>query len=1018
MYRIFILVFILFFFTYYSSSQDINKELKEDVYLMMKENSTSKTRKKIRKFFRILNSNDLSEDIKSKIHLVLTEFENRGLYLNAHYVKFFNLFLESYDSVENQLVFNNLLDFLIINKHIYSDINLKYLFSDLEKFLKHGILHQGPGFTWKCIGVYNIDVNENKSLEISFSDSDLILFNSRDTVKIFNIKGDYDLIKNTFNGEFGQSDYFNDDVFVEFYFNNFNIDLKKDFFSINNTVMTSFGAVSVSSEGVYKNNLSSSDNYPVFRSNSNSISLNIFNNFYVKCGFQLKGHNFFFNRNNQPMEMRFKNNKLDYVFISNDFQLKSGKLFSSNTNFTISNKLGSISHPATYFSYNDYDKIILIDRLSGKRGLNPIRNTFHGLNMFVDKLEIDLIDDNCFLFHYVHGNDISVLFESDNYFSQNKYRDIDRLDLNPLLLLLQFDQKYNHQQEYKVSDFSVFSGMSSDGVINILLELELFGFIIYNNFQGTFSILPWALNYQKSYYNKYDYDSFKIEALAGIGDTVANIDLYLNTMEINRIQKINLTNRFLVNLYPMSNRLVFFKNKSFYMDGNIDIGSFAFSGKNIRFEYDDFAFYFASNSLMSFIGDGEKEISSSLIHFDNGILAVDTLNNKSGKSKLNDFPKFNTFNQSYLSYDNNPIVFLLNPFDVNYLHDIALHNLSFKGNLFLDGVKTGSQSALVFNETNNLETYIEHDDFELYKGNVSFNGSLRLSEKGLFGSGEFNSDYVNFFADDIHLLSGKIVGATNSIINGDSLAYVPFFTKSSLFSFTPYTKEFLLKSLGDTVYMYDDFIFFGDIYFDSENLNGTGKISFINYDIESAHFYFSKNGIASADANFSILQNRKNKKIQFSTQSTSLEYTFNDKNIFLYKNNYPFVLNDISYLVDFDFALLDLDNQQIDFKNNNISSQGVLTALSYGRKAFDYNSLDANFNLVDNELCVAEGIQLEIKKFWIQPEGNRFCVMSNGDFPVFENCTLIKKRWLLKDKLINNKNVIIKPSLKHVILDN
>ncbi len=50
---------------------------------------------------------------------------------------------------------------------------------------------------------------------------------------------------------------------------------------------------------------------------------------------------------------------------------------------------------------------------------------------------------------------------------------------------------------------------------------------------------------------KYDYDSFKIESLAAIGDTVAEIDLYLNTMSIYRINKINLTNRFPVNLYPM-----------------------------------------------------------------------------------------------------------------------------------------------------------------------------------------------------------------------------------------------------------------------------------------------------------------------------------------------------------------------------------------------------------------------------------------------------------------------------------
>ena len=79
----------------------------------------------------------------------------------------------------------------------------------------------------------------------------------------------------------GQSDFINDDVFVEFKFDNFSLDINKQFFSIDNTSMSSFGAVTVSCEGVYKNRLSLSNNYPNFTSKSNDISFKIFDNFYV-----------------------------------------------------------------------------------------------------------------------------------------------------------------------------------------------------------------------------------------------------------------------------------------------------------------------------------------------------------------------------------------------------------------------------------------------------------------------------------------------------------------------------------------------------------------------------------------------------------------------------------------------------------------------------------------------------------------------------------------------------------------
>tara|TARA_Y100000994_G_scaffold249634_1_gene262989 strand:+ start:19315 stop:22368 length:3054 start_codon:yes stop_codon:yes gene_type:complete len=1017
MHRFFLIFFLIILFSNYSNSQDSYKEFKEDVYLMMDENSNSKNRKKIRKFFRILKSKELSQEMKSKIYLVLTEFEKRGLYLNAHYVKFFNLFLESFESSKDQIVFNSFLDYLIMNNHMYTDLNLNYIFSDLEKFLKSRVLNNRADFTWKTVGEFNINVNEDESFKINFLDCDLILFNSSDTIKFFNVKGYYDLINNNFNGQFGRSDYINEDVFVEFQFNNFIIDLRKDFVTINNASISIFGAVGATAEGIYKNKLSSSNNFPNFTSVNDDYMLRIFKNFYIDGGFQLKGDNLFIYRHEKPVELRFKNNKLDYLFIANDFQLNDGKIYSANTNFSISNNLGSLTHPSTYFTYDDYDNKISIDRLSGKRGLNPIRNTFHGLSMYVDKMEIDLIDDNCYLFHYAQGSDISVLFESDNYYSLKKYHDIDRLDLNPLLLLLQFDENYPHQQEHLVNDFSIFSGFEIEDIINILLELEIFGFVNYNSFKGSFSILPWAHNFQKSYKKKYDYDSFKIESLAAIGDTVADIDLYLNKMEINKVHKINLTNRYNINLYPMSNKLMFFKNKCFYMDGNIDLGSFAFSGKDISFDYDSFAFYFSKNSLMSFLVDSKNEISSSIIHFDNGILYLDSTNNKSGASKINDFPKFSTIASSHLSYNNEPVLFLINPFTVSYLHDISLNNLSFNGNIFLDGMKIGPESILKFNATNNLETYLERDKFNLYKGKVSLNGSVQLSEKGLFGSGQFNSSSVNFFAEKIHLLSGQIVGKTNSIINGDFLVDIPFSSESSLLSFSPYSDEFIVKSIEDTIYMYDDINFFGDMYFDSENLNGTGDLNFMNYSIKSAHFYFSENGIASADANFSI-KNHYNDKAKFSVLSTSIEYIFSEKSILMYKNNNPFVLDEINYSIDFDLASLYLEKQLIEFSNNNTSQEGVLSSSRYGKKAFKYNAQDVAFDINKNELCVANGIQLEIKNFWIQPENNKFCTLTNGDFPVFTNSTLIKKRWLFKDKLINNKHVVIKPSLKHLILDN
>ena len=77
-----------------------------------------------------------------------------------------------------------------------------------------------------------------------------------------------------------------------------------------------------------------------------------------------------------------------------------------------------------------------------------------------------------------------------------------------------------------------------------------------------------------------------------------------------------------------------------------------------------------------------------------------------------------------------------------------------------------------------------------------------------------------------------------------------------------------------------------------------------------------------------------------------------------------------------------------------------LISLKYGKKPFLYNALDAYYDFNIDELCIKNGIQLEIKRFWIQPENNQFCILQGGDFPIFENSTLIKKRWLKKEFLL------------------
>ncbi|MAQ31850.1 MAG: hypothetical protein CMD26_03850 [Flavobacteriales bacterium] len=1000
-------------------AQESISALKEDVFDLMKDNSSRSNKKKVRKFFRILNSKNLPSNTNSIVKFLLIDFNERKLGFHNYYLSFFDFLIECDDKKEYQLL-NSVLNYFDSNLNTLSNIELKHFLARLNNFVKFNMLIDKENFTWSAFGSYSFMISSDQRPVFNFDKVQVSLANKFDTVVFFNLTGQYELLKNSLEVEYAESDFYSEDVSVDFLFNNFSIDLNKNFFQIKNATIRSQGVVSVICNGVFKNKLTSSNNYPVFNSNSESISFKIFDNIDVVSGFELRGENIFLNRNGNPIHLLIKDDNNNYKVTSKHFQISNNSLSSSDSRFVISNQLDSIYHPVVKFSYNDFSQKILIDRISGQRGLNPIRNSFHGLNMFADRLEIDLVYDNCLLFHYAPGTDIEVLFESDNYFDKSRYNDFFSFDVNVFGLLFGFLSEINdsveeidYSQIYFVKDFCDFNNLDFSTAISYLINFEIFGFLDYNRFDKNFKIKPWALNFIDAVDAQYDYDVLKIEALAGIGDTIAEIDLLLNTMDVFRVNKINITDRFDFDIYPMSNKISFFDNKSFSMDGNIYIGDFAFSGKDVRFNYDDFAFQFNKNSIFSFIDPSGEELSSSLIHFDYGFLFIDSVTNKSGLAMLNDFPRFQTYSHSFLSYNNDPVQFLIDPISINYLSDMSLDNLAFSGSLHIDGDSIEANGVLKFNKAHNLETVIMCDSIDIYKNKITLEqGSLSLNQDGLFASGNFTSNDLYFYSNSIELLSGQLIGNVRNIMNGPKLDSVPFKAKLAGLHYTPYDNNFLIKSNNSTINLYQDYNFKGDLYFDGNDLNGGGSLNTNLYKIESSHIFFTHDNIMSADAVFTVVSNDKKGLLLFKSSGASVEYSLDNKSILINKSVENFSLPHLSYFIDFESVLFDLKKYEINFLNYDPFSSGRLYTSKYGKTPFEYHALNATYSLGDNKLCVSDGIQLDIKRYWLQPSDNQFCVLDNGDFSVFENASLIKKRFLRKDKLISDKDVFLTNKLK------
>lgn len=1020
------IVFFIFFIICcgFAHSQAIDATVDREIRFLLKEKSTKDSRKRVRQFLRFLKSDKISQSEKIKIYSVLNSFGSRKLGFTNSYLVFLDVLLAFDDNDLSNKILVNCLDFLMLDKKVISNSELRLFLKKMLHFLNSDVLSSSSDFKWKCVGDFHLDFSDDKTPDLYFSDSKLLLFNAVDTVTLLNVSGRYDILENVFYANSANSSFSNDVFSVDFQMENFSLNLNKKFFKIENASLYSNKTFYGNCSGVYKNKLSGSSNYPSFMSYSTNHEFEIFEGIRILGGLELKGDVAYFNNAGDRVDFYLENAQMKYLVSSSHFQLSNDKLLCNGAQLCIKNEHDSIVHPFVKMTYDDSQKKIVFDRLSGKRGLNPIRNTFHSVNIFADRMEIDLVYDECLLFHYSPADDISVLFESDTYFDYDRYGDLLKFDFNPGGLLLEFvlsesiDSEYDITKSYSIRDFAMFSGFDIKNTLNVILELEIFGLLSYDSFSGLFKVSPWAFQFMDSEKGEYDYDNFKIESLVGIGDTVAKIDFYLNEMDIFQINKFNITNRFEFSVSPRFGQVKFIGKKSFLLDGDIYIGNFAFSGNNIQFNYSDFSFYFGSNSIMLFTDNQTDMSSSSLIHFDEAVLAIDSLDNKSGLEEINDFPKFHMTQAGYLSYLNNPVSFLIDPFQINYLQDIALKNLSFKGALYLDGLIDELIGELNFDEFGDLKTKIETiDTVSLYKGKVKFQGDLNLTSAGLFAAGDFVSDNLVFSSDNIELSSAKILGVVKNVKNGINLIESPFFTQNVSLNYFPYESSFLIKTISDKITLYSKFNFLGDLYFDGENLNGSGEFQSDYSTIVSSHHYFSTDNIMSADASCMIYNPKTLRPACFSANSVSVEQHLFSDSVFVSKSTTPFNLPLIDYSVDFDFLFFDLKSREMYFENNQLSQEGTLTTQQYGKKGFSYNALDAVYNVETNELCVSSVFPIPMKKFLIQPSNNSFCVLSNGKFPVFKNATLIKSRRLFKDKLYNNKDVSIEPNLKFTIIN-
>lgn len=859
-------------------------------------------------FKQYWNSETISEKRKNKIYRTSNSFVKRKTRPYPTYANYIECLLEfSKLNIDKKSfdTWHNAIHRLLKNKKIkLSTINKLLL--QTKNLIKNNIIYKSYSVQWKGKNlIYNYEI-VNKKLAINFAPFDLFCFSQRDSSKIINTSGKYFPLEKLWKGKKGKITWEKAGKNPQYEFATFNeyeIKMSKNYFSVDtvkyfNSKLASNGIYGKLQDKTIKIPKPEKAIYPKFMSfNTNIIFKNLFKNVDYIGGINIKGANFFSKTDgNTPAKINILRN--DSCFIeafSNNFSFKNNKITATNTKVKILLDGDIIEHPGLGFNFNNSKRELNLIRNGQGSAQSPYFNYYHNVIMDFELLVWKLKENKIYFKKMYGANQRVAHFESLNYFSNEKYRQLKGMDKENPLVELQAFEKTVPAYQLNAIEYAKYINKPLNQVRQQLMKLSFGGFIIYNIQNDKIKILNRLTDYILASKGLKDYDVIKfvsdtkgdknsrkqsIKDVYNINNTnknnaILNLDSY--NLKINGVKKITVSDSQSVIIKPKNYKLELKRNLNFNFDGEIEAGSFNMFGNDFHFVYKDFKVHLNNIDSVQIKTNTDTTIKNNryqrmlvnnVIEKVTGDLSIDDPTNKAGLQDFPTYPIFNSTDTSFVYYDKKNIqngvydrrdfYFKLAPYTISKLNKFKPRELHLKGEFVSSNIFPNIKESLTILEDLSLG-FVRESPSEGYKvygeGKGVFRQKVILNRRGLTGYGEL--DFINSTtkATDFLFLPTKVISNAYSFkleegerrlnpnVEGDSI-----FTK-----WLPYNEELFVTSNDIPFSMYSNFArLSGTLRLTPYDITGTGRMELKDAKLESQYYSYSRTSIKADTALFKI----------------------------------------------------------------------------------------------------------------------------------------------------------------------
>ena len=727
----------------------------------------------------------------------------------------------------------------------------------------------------------------------------------------------------------------------------------------------------------------------------------------------------------------------DSLFIdikSKNYLIRKDRLAASSASVTIKIGNDSIYHPAIRMNYVDKGHEFSFVRLGKGVAQSPFINTLQKVNMYTEAIHWTQ-DSSEMKFEMTKGitGRSQALFESQNFFSEDRFYKLQGLDKqNPLLMLSKYTAERG-DREIAIQQLVEYTGYPANQLILLMLNLAKHGFVVYNPDTRMVLVKDKTFHYIDSFNKKTDYDVLQFNSET-YGNANAVLSLDSLSLHLFGVPVVALSDSQKVFVYPAGKELYLNPNRDFDFSGRVSAGRFDYYTKNSKFSYDRFKFDMPTIdsmefSVKSFDSDStgiERDVKVKNVLSDiSGVLLIDDPNNKSGIKDIKGYPIFTSEKESFVYYDSPDIYngvysrdhffFYVYPFTVDSLDDFVTSSMKFKGYLSSGGMLPDIEETLSVQEDYSLgfSSKTPPEGYPVYDSLGTLFGEISLSNKGMRAGGSIAYLTSTSWADTIFMFPDSANAMAKNILIREQLKPVEYPKVSGAMvqeHWEPYNDNLFMKSTGSPFDMFNNRVTLkGVLNYTSEDLQGSGLLTIGDAELTSNLFHFKQHELAADTADFRLKSMDKT-RISFATHNYKAYVDID-------KREGEFISNGGASVADFPvnqyIATIDrfgwkMDDYIIQMgyaekmeamkKLNDMPPKEVLSeklegtefvSVRPGQDSLRFISTLANFNMKSNVIDALDVKYIRVADAAIFPSDHRVAIYKDARIDKFKNAKII-----------------------------